>query len=311
MRWLTLALVLFPTAALAKERTAGCAGFPRAFLRIESVIRIGAPMWNQGNQLGTYALYRDTTKSILDELVKDASCGPLYETLQGALVKAHRERTPGTAGWDLRHGFDAFMEMVSRGESPKIPAPREVERPVAPFYDRDCPDLMDWVQRAEKALADGKGEDEAKAMLADLKSKAACPRLAEALAAALKKKQGAAALDRFVDGQPPPGDPDEPPAILRRCTNAPALVEVITFAILRGAPRFDAGHPEACFDIYKKTAEDVLARYATGGRCEEAAKLLRKGLDEAKKDSDVSKGAWALRHAFDAIGEQFVKAVPQ
>ena len=313
MRWLALALVLFPTAAFAKERTAGCAGFPRAYLRIESVIRIGAPMWNQGNQLGTYALYRDTTQSILDELVKDASCGQLYEMLHSAIVRAHRERTPGTAGWDLRHGFDAFMEIVAspHGESAKLPMAREVERPVAPPYDRDCPDLMDWVQRAEKALAEGKGEDEAKAMLAELKSKASCPRVADALAAGLKKKQGAAALDRFIDGQPPPGDPDEPPAILRRCTNAPSLVEEITFAILRGAPRFDAGRPEACFDIYKKSAEDVLARYAAGGRCEEAAKLLRKGLDEAKKDSDVKKGAWALRHAFDAIGEQFVKAVPQ
>ena len=311
MRWLALALVLFPTAALAKERTAGCTGFPRAYLRIESAIRLGAPIWNQGNQLATYGLYRDTTQAILDELVKDASCGQLYETLHGAIVRAHREHTPGTAGWDLRHGFDAFMEIVARGESPKLPLPREVERPVAPYYDRDCPDLMDWVQRAEKALAAGKGDDEAKAIAAELKGKGACPRLAETLAAAVKKKQGAAALDRFIDGQPPPGDPDEPAPILRRCTNAPSMVEEITFAILRGAPRFDAGRPEACFDIYKKTAEDALARYAAGGRCEEAAKLLRKGLDEAKKDPDVKKGAWALRHAFDAIGEQFVKSVPQ
>src|SRR5947207_8979429 len=117
-----------------------------------------------------------------------------------------------------------------------------------------------------------------------------CPRLHDALAAAAKKKQFAAALDRVIDGQPPPGDPDEPPAILRRCTNAPSLVEEITFAILRGAPRFDEGHPDVCLDIYKKTAEGALARYGGGGRCEEAAGLLRKGLDEAKKESgDVKK----------------------
>jgi hypothetical protein len=304
-----LALVFLPTIAFAKERTAGCPGFPRAYLRIENAIHLGAPTWNLGNQLATYAYYRDTTRAVLDELVKDASCGPLYETLNGALVKAHKERTPGSAGWDLRHGFDAFMEIVARGESPKLPRPMAVEQQVAPYYDRDCPDLFAWVQRAETALKDGKADEEAKKMLGELG--ASCPRLHDALAAAVKKKQGAAALDRFIDGQPPPGDPDEPPVVLRRCTNAPSIVEEITFAILRGAPRYDEGHPDVCFDIYKKTAEGVLARYASGGRCEEVATVLRKGLADAKKETDVKQAAWALRHAFDSVGEKFIKAVPQ
>jgi hypothetical protein len=165
------------------------------------------------------------------------------------------------------------------------------------------------VQRAEAALKNGKADEEAKKMLAELSG--SCPRLHEALAAAVKKKQVAAALDRFIDGQPPSGDPEEPPPILRRCTNAPSLVEEITFAILRGAPRYDEGHPDVCLDIYKKTAEGVLARYAANGRCEEAATLLRKGLADAKKETDVKQAAWALRHAFDAIGEKFIKAVPQ
>src|SRR5262249_14419345 len=146
-RWLILVLLLPSAPALAKERTAGCAGFPRAYLRVENSIRLGAPIWNQGNQLATYAVYRDTTRAMLDELIKDDACGPLFETLRGALERARKARTPGTAGWHLRHGFDAFLELVARGDSPKLPLPREVERAVAPYYDRDCPDLFQWVLR--------------------------------------------------------------------------------------------------------------------------------------------------------------------
>src|SRR5437899_2314160 len=105
MRPLALLLVFVPTLALAKEPTAGCPGFPRAYRRVDNAIRLGAPTWNLGNQLATYAYYRDTTRSILDDLIKDASCGPIYETLHGAFVRASKERTPGSAGWDLRHGF--------------------------------------------------------------------------------------------------------------------------------------------------------------------------------------------------------------
>src|SRR5262249_44282699 len=159
----------------------------------ENAIRLGAPTWNLGNQLGTYALYRDTTRGILADLIKDPSCGPIYDTLHGALERARKEQTPGSAGWDLRHGFDAFMEIVARGESPKLPRPMSVDRAVSPHYDRDCPDLFTWVQRAEKALADGKADEEAKKMLAELKGAGSCPKLNEALAAAIKKKQAAAA----------------------------------------------------------------------------------------------------------------------
>jgi hypothetical protein len=296
--------------ASAKERTAGCAGFPRAFLRIESAIRLGAPVWNAGNQLNTYAIYRDTTEQILKELVKDGSCGPLHAVLAAALEQAHKETTPGSAGWDLRHGFDAFIEYAVKGEAPKLLAPRRVPQAEAPFYDVDCPEVFTLVLRAERALVAHRGAEEAKAMAAELGGSGRCPRIGKTLAAAVKKREGEAALDRLAKGDPPPGDSQEPAPILRRCTLAPSLLEEITFAIMRGAPRYDAGHPEACLLIYRKAAEDAISRYGERGQCPQAVSLLKNGLAEASRETEVQKGAWALRHAFDAIGEQLVKAIP-
>src|SRR5262252_7769462 len=105
------------TPAAAKERTAGCPGFPRALLRIETAIRLGAPIWNAGNQLATYAIYRDLTEQILKELVPDPSCGPLHAVLAGALEQARKANTAGTAGWDLRHGFDTFLDYAGKGDA--------------------------------------------------------------------------------------------------------------------------------------------------------------------------------------------------
>jgi hypothetical protein len=313
-RFIVIVLVFaaFSGTAAAKERTAGCVGFPRAYLRIENAIRIGAPVWNQGNQLLTYAIYRDTTRGILKELVPDDSCGQLHKALADALARAEKEHTPGSAGWDLRHGFDAFMEYVAKGDSPKYFTPRPVERAVAPYYDRDCPDIFQLVLRAERALAEGKGDDEARRMAAELKEKNACPKVMEALSAGIKKKEGAVALDRLAAGQPPPGELDEPAPILRRCTNAPALVEQITFGVVRGTPRLQEGHPDTALAVFRKAAEEAVTRFGEHGRCPEATSLLKKGLAEAKRESgDVVKAATALRQSFDSVAEAFVRAVPQ
>jgi hypothetical protein len=313
-RYLFLVVVSLLAAARpapAKERTAGCPGFPRAFLRIENAIRLGAPVWNAGNQLATYAIYRDTTQKLLAELLPDASCGALQTTLGDALASARKARTPGSAGWDLRHGFDAVLEYVARGDSPKLRPPHPVDQTSAPPYDRDCPQLFTLVGRAERALEQGRAEAEARAMADELRREGRCPRVAEALANAVKKKAGAAALDRLAAGQAPPSEPDAPPAILDRCTLLPSLVEELTFAVIRGAPRYDDRRPDLCLGIYRKTAEEVVARYSAAGRCEEATRVLRRGLAEAQREGDPARAAWALRHAFDAIGEAFARAIPQ
>jgi hypothetical protein len=311
--WFTaLALaMLVPGRAGAKEQTAGCPGFVRAFLRIQGGIQLGAAVWNSGNHLATYAIYRDLTVQILHDLVPDDSCGALHDVLASALDRARAQATPGGAGWDLRHGFDAFIEFVVRGDAAKLAAPRPVADVVAPPYGEQCDDLFALVRRAEGALAGGHAAEEARAIVVSLKDTGRCPAVAAALEAGLRHKQAEHALERLAAGQAPPGDPAEPPAILQRCTLLPSLVEELSFAVARGAPRFDAGRPETCLTIYREAADAALARYAKGGRCAEAARLLRKGLADAAHESEVAKGAWALRHAFDAVAQAFASAIPQ
>src|SRR5262249_8091617 len=149
----------------------------------------------------------------------------------------------------------------------KIPGARAVDEVIAPPYGAECPDLFALVGRAERALAEGHAAEEARAIVAALRSAGTCPAVLEALADGIKHKQAEAALERLAAGQSPPGSPGAPPTILARCTLLPSLVEELSFAVSRGAPRFDAGHPDVCLDIYRTTARAVIARYGAHGRC--------------------------------------------
>jgi hypothetical protein len=303
-------ILLCAPAAPAKERTAGCPGFPRASLRVEGTIRLGAPVWNAGNQLATYALYRDLATALLARPIS-GECGALRAPLSDALARAHEALTPGTAGWDLRHGLDAFLEYAMRGESPKIAQPVTISGVVAPYYGDSCEGLFPLVLRAERALAEGHAAAEARAMAAELARSGMCPHVRAALQAGLDGRAPEAALDRLTMGQPPPGQPGAPAPLLDRCTLLPSLAEELAFAVLRGAPRFDDGHPERCVAVYRQAAEAAIAEYGRAGHCQAALAHVRAGMAEAKREHNPAKAAWALRHAFDAVLEGFARVVPQ
>jgi hypothetical protein len=305
-------LLCLAGGAAAKERASGCPGVPVATLRIESAIRLGAPVWNAGNQLATYAIYRDLTDLLLAESIPDDRCGPLHETLLSARKQARERDTPGAAGWALRRGFDTFLEYVARGDSPKLLPVPSVDNVVAPFYDRDCPHLFDHVKHAEQALGSGAGETLAfaRTLQGALGKTGECPRLHETLGSAAARRNPAPVLRDLINGQPPPSDVDAPPAMLAGCPLLPALATDLTLAIVRGAPRFDEGHPDVCLAVYRKAATDATLRYGRAGACAAAAAELRKGLAGADRAADVAAAAWSLRHAFDHIIEAFARAIP-
>eukprot|EP00293_Proteomonas_sulcata_P019448 CAMPEP_0184292388 /NCGR_PEP_ID=MMETSP1049-20130417/4188_1 /TAXON_ID=77928 /ORGANISM="Proteomonas sulcata, Strain CCMP704" /LENGTH=547 /DNA_ID=CAMNT_0026600157 /DNA_START=549 /DNA_END=2189 /DNA_ORIENTATION=- len=81
--------------------------------------------------------------------------------------------------------------------------------------------------------------------------------------------------------------------------SSPKSVEVlkaIKKAISKGAPAYNQGEVKKCYQIYKETAEKVMR---SANKCQQL--LLIKGLVKAKASRDLDQGAWALRHAFDAI----------
>lgn len=75
----------------------------------------------------------------------------------------------------------------------------------------------------------------------------------------------------------------------------------IGMAISIGAPAYNTGDRQGCFDVYACTARMVLATLL--GLEAEATAKLRDALNQCAKLDDPDKQAWAMRHAFDAVGE--------
>jgi len=75
----------------------------------------------------------------------------------------------------------------------------------------------------------------------------------------------------------------------------------IAAAISIGAPAYNSGDRQGCFDVYACTARMILAT-VPGLPAEPTAKL-REALDRCAELVDPDQQAWAMRHAFDAIGE--------
>jgi hypothetical protein len=126
--------------------------------------------------------------------------------------------------------------------------------------------------RLERALEEADGEDDPAAQ-------------AGALRAGLESVLGG---DETGD-EPAPPDP------------LAAAQQFIGTAISIGAPAYNTGDRQGCFDVYACTARMILATVPDLG-AEPAAKL-REGLEQCAKLDDPDAQAWAMRHAFDAVAE--------
>ncbi len=91
----------------------------------------------------------------------------------------------------------------------------------------------------------------------------------------------------------------EEPAVLADPLSA--MQTYIGMAISIGAPAYNTGDHQGCFDVYSCTARMVLATIPTGP--EEARAKLKDALDKSEKLEDPNEQAWVMRNAFDSIGE--------
>lgn len=81
----------------------------------------------------------------------------------------------------------------------------------------------------------------------------------------------------------------------------PAAQAFIATAISIGAPAYNTGDRQGCYDVYACTARMILK--AVDGLGAEAATRLRDALTRCAELDDPDDQAWAMRHAFDAVGE--------
>ncbi|OWK46565.1 hypothetical protein [Fimbriiglobus ruber] len=94
--------------------------------------------------------------------------------------------------------------------------------------------------------------------------------------------------DSEAKPEPPPTDP------------LAATQTYIAMAISIGAPAYNTGDRQGCFDVYACTARMILATVQPPG---EAAAKLTEALRRCDELGEVDEQAWAMRHAFDAVGE--------
>ncbi|VTU02838.1 HtrA protease/chaperone protein OS=Myxococcus stipitatus (strain DSM 14675 / JCM 12634 / Mx s8) GN=MYSTI_02778 PE=4 SV=1 [Gemmataceae bacterium] len=98
------------------------------------------------------------------------------------------------------------------------------------------------------------------------------------------------------------GDDDEPaeePAVL--ADPLAAVQAFIGMAISIGAPAYNTGDHQGCYDVYACTARMALA--AVPAAPPEARAKLTGALERAAALDDPNEQAWAMRNAFDAVGE--------
>ena len=79
-------------------------------------------------------------------------------------------------------------------------------------------------------------------------------------------------------------------------------MEVMEFAIMRGAPLYNAGHHGACAAVYETAA---MALLQMGEDLPDMAmRQLRDSFRSSQRTHDMSERAWMLRDAFDETMRQ-------
>lgn len=96
------------------------------------------------------------------------------------------------------------------------------------------------------------------------------------------------------------GDEDDEVAVAATAEPLVAMQTYIGMAISIGAPAYNTGDHQGCYDVYACTARMILA---TITEPPEARAKLREALDKCAELADPNERAWVMRHAFDAIGE--------
>jgi hypothetical protein len=92
-----------------------------------------------------------------------------------------------------------------------------------------------------------------------------------------------------------------------RLKNTGDLKTILRTAISKGVPLFNKGDKRGCTEVYRKAAQDGMNIAP-----QEARTRLSRAISEADEASNAGDGAWALRHAFDAIlsGETTFESLP-
>ena len=76
------------------------------------------------------------------------------------------------------------------------------------------------------------------------------------------------------------------------------IVLRIQAAISVGAPTYNQGDHQGCFDIYRQKASELAAQHSS---CTALAGFLREGVARSNSQKSATDSAWSMHYTFDAI----------
>jgi hypothetical protein len=285
-----------------------------ACLEISDAISKGAPTYNKGDHLGCYKTYRQAAERIIER----CSLSGVRKELRSALDLAIDQETFTKQAWTMRRAFDAIVggdiDTADFTDSDKKELPSDLSGG-AMSYKGVCREIAAAIDKGAPVYDSGDHSGCYNTY------KEAAERIVESCSVSLIKQKLSSALELSATQQ----NYSDRAWTLRRAfdmilcgviviTASAAsgsgsddsdgsgmgyrdICREISSAISKGAPTYNEGDHNGCYQIYKETAEKILENCSVGTVQQE----LRLALDTAADQENATVRAWTMRHAFDAI----------
>lgn len=295
-----------PAPAPASTSTRSYLISERAAEVIHAAIQVGAPTYNRNDHAGCFQIYRQTAQDLLEGPLEPSSAPAAAARLRAAIQRADAMESATYAAWEMRYGFDDLLHaanhalVVSAGPGSIAQELAIAEELAAPHYAAGHLDLigdfyLEFIRLLAAQIKRTSDEPGLSAWLDEVLDVATRAGGGERALASLPQ-----ALDALRRGFRPTAAGLPSIVTLAQCGELPDLSARIIHAIGVGAPAYNAGDIEACYRVYRETAESITREIGGAPGCAEIGLLLGRALDEAAKLGPDS-AAWALRRAFDHL----------
>lgn len=286
---------------------------------IRAAIVAGAPRYNAGDAEGCAQGYRACAESLLVNELAKSGHEALRARLTAALVRSAK-LAPANAAWELRYGFDDVLDALGAQVS--------VDVSRAPARFSQSPEYPSVARQLELAARIGArrlqaGQSDAvgayytafgEALRLRVTAKPGLEPIAQHLEQALRDAAQlppqdtgvilGAALDalRFERARITSNVRAAGAERLEDCPRLPEIQQLLVQAIGVGASAYNGGDIEGCCRVYVAAAQRILSQLAVGSGSGAVRARLTTALEKAGAGTPDD-GAWALRHAFDAVLE--------
>ena len=294
---------------------------------ISAAIDFGAPAYNKGDHKGCYERYREAGEKILEK----CSLKGVRQELCSAVELADKQPSFTKQAWTMRHAFDAILcgdidtsDFTDSDKEELAKSTGANDEPAEMGYKEACLEISAAISQGAPTYNEGDHSGcyniyrQAAEKIVEHCSVAVVQQKLR-LALYLAEKQpsftdrawtmrhsfdailrgifvilnGSVGNDEEGEGAANGEGADEE----EKGMSYEEACEEISAAISRGAPLYNEGDHEGCFNTYKQAAEKILEECTVAG----VKREIRSALETVSKQASATMRAWTLRHAFDAI----------